>query len=75
MDEMTADPTAFDPEAKRRKVAMALQAQRGMGQQHPWGQMANTAMQLWNMKRTIPKPTVPMSDTAIAQVEANPLGA
>lgn len=71
------DPTvlpAFDPEAQRKKVAMALMAQRGMNKQHPWGQLGNTALQAWNMNRTIPRPTQPLSDTAMSQVEANPLG-
>jgi hypothetical protein len=66
--------TTYDPELQRKKVALALQMQGKMGKPHPWGQMANTALQVWNLHRQMPKPTVPLSDTAISQVEANPLG-
>lgn len=48
----------FDPEAQRRKVAMALQLQRGMNK-HPLSQFANTALQAWNMSRKMPGPTQP----------------
>jgi len=49
----------FDPEAQRRKVAMALQFQRGMNK-HPWARFANSALQAWNMNREIPNPNTPV---------------
>ena len=73
-------PVRTDPafEEQRKRVAMALMAQRGIGPQHPWGQTANQALSIWNRNRRNPglpstQPT-PMSETAISQVEANPLG-
>lgn len=54
MSQPAAEPT-FDPEMQRKKVALALSMQGKMNK-HPWGQAANQMLQVWNMKRDIPKP-------------------
>lgn len=61
---MPATPAApidpSDPEGQRKKVALALQLQRGMNK-HPWAQMANTGLQIWNQNRTLPRPQAPVA--------------
>lgn len=56
-DPLAPDPTlapVLDPEAQRRKVAMALQYARGLQKPSPIGDFANMALQMWNMKRRMP---------------------
>jgi hypothetical protein len=73
MPPTTVDPTAqpaFDPafEAKRRQVAMALMAQRGMQKPTAMGNFANSGLQMWNMMRKAPRPAQagPPTHTPIA---------
>lgn len=53
----------IDPETQRKRVAMALQLQRGM-LKHPWGQLANQALSIWNMKRAMPAPSQSMPSSS-----------
>jgi hypothetical protein len=41
-------------EAQRKKVAMALMAQRGLGRPTAMGNFANSALSAWNMTRKNP---------------------
>ncbi len=46
-----ATPDGIDP---RKKVAMALQYQRGLMKKSPIGDAANSLLQVWNMNRQLP---------------------
>lgn len=45
----------------RKKIAMALQLQRGMQKPTPMGNLANTALQAYNAFRTPPTPSMGMT--------------
>jgi len=56
----------------RKKVALALQMQGRMGKPHPWGQMANQALQAWNMQRPMPG-TAPVDGMPVAAPVLHPM--
>ena len=51
----TVDPV-INP---RQKIAMALQAQKGLFKQTPMGNFGNSMLQMWNMNRPRPGATPP----------------
>ena len=44
----------------RQKIAMALQAQKGLFKQTPMGNFSNSLLQMRNMKRPMPGSTPPL---------------
>lgn len=76
------DPTALLPtaeeqaefEANRKRIAQALQMQRGMGRPNAMGQFANTALQAWNMARKMPQKMAPPTAPGVADAASTQFG-
>lgn len=68
-DTSMATPLAVDPntafEAKRKVIAQALMAQRGMGKPSAMGNFANSALQAWNMARKPPQQLTSTPDSGL----------